>query len=153
MKADRNILFVPDAKMGGESLLEGRFGARPPTAGRRTYPRVVHEGNRFADPTVPCEVCRACGQPWPCDDPGMVESEGHVLWTPSTQRSTVKDALILRWGGWTIGAGMDWAGRLDPHYRSEAWASARALGAELERLGYGKMVFTDEMGVECTDED
>ena len=57
-------------------------------------------------------------------------------------------ALVLKWGGTPVAEGMDRAARVDPHYRGEAWASSRALGREMERLGYGTLVLIDAEGRE-----
>ena len=146
MSKVKAVLLVPEEGDPHELLREGPCGARPPLAIRWTYPRVVLEGNRFADPTLPGEVCEACGQQWPCDTPGKVESEGHVRLKPCNRHSTVAHALVLRWGGKPVAEGMDRAARVDPHYRSEAWASSRALGRE---LGYGTLVLLDAEGREA----
>jgi hypothetical protein len=104
MSEIKAILLVPVEGDPLGLLADGVCGSRPPMAVPITYPRVVHEGNRFADPTVPCEVCKACDQPWPCDTPGKVESEGHVCWKPANRQwgagyITVFDALVLAWDG------------------------------------------------------
>ena len=105
------ILLVPGKGDPLGLLADGVCGSRPPMAVRRTYPRVVHEGNGFADPTVPCEMCKACDQPWPCDTPGKVESEGHVRWKPASRYTTVFDALVLAWDGKPVSEGIDRLGR------------------------------------------
>ena len=61
-----------------------------------------------------------------------------------------EEALVLFWDGKLVPEGMDRAARVDPHYRSEAWASARALGQEMERLKYGTFVLLDTEGREVT---
>jgi hypothetical protein len=61
-------------------------------------------------------------------------------------------ALVLAWGGKPVAEGMDRAARVDPYCRGEAWASARNLGAEMERLKYGTLVLLDAEGLEVKDE-
>jgi hypothetical protein len=78
---------------------------------RRTYPRVVHESNKWGDPTYNGEKCVACDQPWPCDTPSKVESKGHVRWQPGNRHTTVADALVLAWGGKPVPEGMERLGR------------------------------------------
>ena len=95
----RGIILVPAQGDPHELLAWGPCGARPPVAVRRTYPRVVHESNEWGDPTYNEEKCVACDQPWPCETPGKVESEGHVRWQPGNRHTTVPDALVLAWGG------------------------------------------------------
>jgi hypothetical protein len=107
------VLLVPPMGDPLGLLAAGPCGACPPTAWIRTYPRVVHEGNRFADPTIPCEICRACGQQWPCDTPGKVEYERFVRWNPGDSNAwslQVANALVLAWDGKPAREGMD---RLD----------------------------------------
>ena len=112
------VLLVPEKGDPHGLLAHGPCGARPPLAIRWTYPRVVHEGNGYADPTIPCEVCKACGQQWPCDTPGRVESEGHVRWKPCNRHSTVAHALVLAWGGETVPEGIQRSVRAA---KSRAW--------------------------------
>jgi len=145
------VLLVPEPGGPHGLLKEGPCGARPPLALRRTYPRVVHEES-WEDTTCPVARCAACGQPWPCDTPGRVESEGHVRWKPCNRHSTVAHALVLRWGGKPVAEGMDRAARMHPEYTGAAWASSRALGREMERLGYGTLVLLDAEGREVNDE-
>ena len=61
-------------------------------------------------------------------------------------------ALVLAWDGQPVAEGMDRATRIDPHYRGVAWASARNLGAEMERLDYGTLVLLDADGREVSNE-
>lgn len=124
------VLLVPAESNSHGLLREGPCGARPPLAFRRTYPRVVHEGNGYADPTIPCEVCKACGQQWPCDTPGKVESEGHVRWRPCNRHSTVADALVLAWGGKPVPEGIERSVRAA---KSRAWVE-HLVGCALGRL-------------------
>jgi len=105
------VLLVPEKGDPHELLAYGPCGARPPVAVRRTYPRVVHESNEWGDPTYNGEKCEACGQPWPCDTPGKVESEGHVRWQPGNRHTTVPDALVLAWGGKPVPEGVERLGR------------------------------------------
>ena len=110
------VLLVPEKGDPHELLAWGPCGARPPMAVRRTYPRVVHESNEWGDPTYNGEKCEACGQPWPCDTPGKVESEGHVRWQPGNRHTTVPDALVLAWGGKPVAEGLDRAYRCAGHH-------------------------------------
>ncbi|NDC89397.1 MAG: hypothetical protein EB075_11455 [Bacteroidetes bacterium] len=105
------VLLVPEQGDPHGLLADGPCGARPPMAIRRTYPRVVHESNEWGDPTYNGEKCEACGQSWPCETPGKVESEGHVRWQPGNRHTTVPDALVLAWGGKAVPEGMDRLGR------------------------------------------
>ena len=104
----QGILLVPPSGDPHELLAWGPCGARPPVAVRRTYPRVVHESNEWGDPTYNGEKCVACDQPWPCETPGKVESEGHVRWQPGNRHTTVPDALVLAWGGKPVAEGTYW---------------------------------------------
>ena len=127
------VLLVPEKGDPHELLREGPCGARPPMAVRRTYPRVVHESNEWGDPTYNGEKCEACGQPWPCETPGKVESEGHVRWQPGNRHTTVADALVLAWGGKPVREGCDRADWADvwksaPHYPDrDTWATVYAI--------------------------
>ena len=154
MSKPHAILLVPTEEFRSQLLGEGPCGARPPTAFRRTYARVVHVGNRFADPTISWEVCCACDEPWPCPTPGKVESEGFIRWKPGNRHTTVADAdaLVLKWGGEPVAEGMDRAARMHPEYTGAAWASSRSLGREMERLGYGRTVEIDAEGREVSGE-
>lgn len=105
------VLLVPEKGDPHELLAWGPCGARPPMAVRRTYPRVVHESNEWGDPTYNGEKCVACDQPWPCETPGKVESEGHVRWQPGNRHTTVADTLVLAWVGSLYRRG--WIERLD----------------------------------------
>jgi hypothetical protein len=61
-----------------------------------------------------------------------------------------EEALVLFWDGKLVPEGLDRAARVDPHARRVAWASARALGQEMERLGYGALVLLDAEGEVAT---
>ena len=58
-------------------------------------------------------------------------------------------ALVLRWGGEPVPEGMDRAARRHPKYTGAAWASSRALGREMKRLGYGTLILLDAEGREA----
>lgn len=124
------VLLVPESGDPHGLLADGPCGARPPMVVRRTYPRVVHEGNRYADPTFPGEKCVACGQPWPCDTPGRVESEGHVRWVPANRHTARGDALVLAWGGKPVPEGIERSVRAA---KSRAWVEY-LVGCALGRL-------------------
>jgi len=130
MSEIKAILLVPEKGDPLGLLADGVCGSRPPMAVRRTYPRVVHESNELGDPTAPCEVCRACGRPWPCDTPGKVESEGHVRWKPANRYTTVFDALVLAWDGKPVPEGVERLGR--PPGRSGTLVLIDVDGKEIE---------------------
>ena len=67
-------------------------GGRPSGAWLRHHERIVHEGS-WSDTTYPVEKCIECGQPWPCDEPGVVEQEPHSLWVLGAIHNL--DALVL----------------------------------------------------------
>ena len=157
------VLLVPEKGDPHELLREGPCGARPPMAVRRTYPRVVHESNEWGDPTYNGEKCEACGQPWPCETPGKVESEGHVRWQPGNRHTTVADALVLAWGGKPVPEGMDraarrWEAATESSDRSlqeyDLWwcrmVHAIDLGHECQRSSVGTVVLIDADGKEVT---
>jgi len=95
------ILLVPEegdphGLLGDSKSAAWRCGARPPTAGLQRTRRLVHEGNEYADPTMPCETCVACGEVWPCDTPGKVEREASERWIAGY---SFRPALVLAYQG------------------------------------------------------
>jgi len=155
------VLLVPEKGDPHELLTYGPCGSRPPMAVRRTYPRVVHESNKWGDPTYNGEKCVACDQPWPCDTPSKVESKGHVRWQPGNRHTTVADALVLAWGGKSVPEGMDraarrWEAATESNDRSlqeyDLWWTQKVhaidLGSECQRFGIGTVVLLDATGKE-----
>jgi hypothetical protein len=154
------VLLVPEKGDPHGLLAYGPCGARPPMAVRRTYPRVVHESNEWGDPTYNGEKCVACDQPWPCETPGKVESEGHVRWQPGNPHTTVADALVLAWDGEPVWQGTEVVQRAAPAWLEpgdvEDIVGAHLRGVRsvvpvlLSRLG--TFVLLDAEGREVSDE-
>ena len=119
------VLLVPAEGDPHGLLADGPCGARPPLVYRSRGCGVGHPDTWQSH----SEFVRR-GECYMCDFP--------------------EEALVLFWDGKLVPEGMDRAARVDPHYRSEAWASARALGQEMERLKYGTFVLLDTEGREVT---
>lgn len=157
MSEIKAVLLIPEEGDPHKLLKKGPCGARPPMAVRRTYPRIVHESNEWGDSTYNGELCRACGQPWPCETPGKVESEGHVRWKPGNRHTTVPDALVLAWDGEPVAEGLD---RLSRAIRGHGWLMQRedfALAILPHRAlsvarDTGTLVLLDAEGREVSDE-
>ena len=99
------VLLVPAEGDPLGLLAEGPCGARPPTVGLRTRDEVRHQSNEWADPTVPCEICTACGQVWPCDTPGVVARPAERHWIAAYVGH--HRALVLAWDRAVVKEGVD----------------------------------------------
>lgn len=128
MSEVKAVLLVPAEGDPHGLLKEGPCGARPPKAWRcdERYHRLEADHGRWFS---------------------MSESEAHL---PALESGG--DALVLFWDGKLVPEGMDRAARVYPHARRVAWASARALGQEMERLKYGILVLLDAEGREVSDD-
>ena len=133
MSEIKTVLLVPTEGDPHGLLKEGPCGARPPTA---LSLRVTGDSidldtdpRWFSYDAVPDRL--------------MACTNAEILHSVRSPR-----ALVLAWDGEPVAEGMDRAARIDPHYRGEAWASPRNLGAEMERLGYGTIVLLDAEGLE-----
>lgn len=118
----QGILLKPAPGDPHGLLKEGPCGARPPMAGK-------HDGYWYeyeSDGALGLVVEQPDGH-WDSPEPDA-------------------RALVLAWDGKPVAEGMDRAARVSPHYRSEAWNSARAMGREMERFGYGALVQIDAEG-------
>ena len=119
------VLLVPAEGDPHGLLADGPCGARPPVVYRSRGCGVGH-----SDSWQPHDEFVRRGECYMCDYPD--------------------EALVLFWDGKLVPEGLDRAARVYPHARRVAWASARALGQEMERLKYGTLVLLDAEGREVT---
>jgi hypothetical protein len=130
----KTVLLVPTEGDPHGLLKEGPCGARPPTAAFWMCRQGHQEHGTWMG------IAGGCPHP---------DHEGRLR---PLRIGTGLSALVLAWDGKPVAEGMDRAARVDPHYRGEAWASARNLGQEMERLKYGTLVLIDAEGREVSDE-